>query len=215
MKKKYLAVLAGGVFIFVSGITNQTALAKDAQSNGQPFQELREAIENIELTPGPQGPQGETGPMGPQGPTGPAGADAEIQELQEIIDSICAIVDQVPIEQHPSFCPVPVECPCWPGVTVDEIATAFNNAIITDPICVDYPSLSYAGVGDNDDADPLMASLSSGGIHGCKVRGLLALTPDVWDYNQPDGWKLDLTYEEVQGCYADMKLVIQKSTVCH
>lgn len=39
-------------------------------------QEVNEAIQNIELTPGPQGPQGpqgEPGPQGPQGATGPQG----------------------------------------------------------------------------------------------------------------------------------------------
>lgn len=184
MKKKYLAVLAAGVFTLVSGITIQTAHAKDTQSNGKPFQELREAIENIELTPGPVGPQGETGPMGPtgptgadgidgapgadgavgatgptgpQGPTGPAGADADVQELTEIRDSICALIDQVPIAERPSFCPETVECPCWPGKTVDQIAQAFNSITMDEPMCFEnfygYPA---AAIADNYDGTPNM-----------------------------------------------------------
>ncbi len=50
-------------------------------SNGQPFQELWDAIfdlqqqiTDIELTPGPQGEIGPTGPQGPVGPQGPEGA---------------------------------------------------------------------------------------------------------------------------------------------
>lgn len=35
--------------------------------------DLREALAEIELTPGPQGPQGEKGPQGPQGPKGDKG----------------------------------------------------------------------------------------------------------------------------------------------
>ncbi len=40
---------------------------------GQPFQYLRELINQIRLTPGPQGPSGPQGPIGPAGAIGPAG----------------------------------------------------------------------------------------------------------------------------------------------
>ncbi len=40
---------------------------------GQPFQYLKNLMDQIRLTPGPQGPAGPVGPTGPAGPTGPEG----------------------------------------------------------------------------------------------------------------------------------------------
>ena len=45
----------------------------DASADAHP--DLREALAEIELTPGPQGPQGETGPQGPKGDKGDPGED--------------------------------------------------------------------------------------------------------------------------------------------
>ena len=55
---------------FVIGFLGGHALAKDTQNNGKPFQEIWDAIENVELAPGPPGPPGPEGPQGPQGESG-------------------------------------------------------------------------------------------------------------------------------------------------
>ena len=94
-KSMYL-VAASTVLLF--GYSSVTFADKNKDNhqykNGKPFSflqkqinEIKQDIDNIELTPGPQGPagpqgpKGETGATGPQGPkgdtgaTGPAGAD--------------------------------------------------------------------------------------------------------------------------------------------
>ena len=43
------------------------------KDHGQPFQYLRNLINQMRLTPGPQGPPGPAGPAGPVGPAGEAG----------------------------------------------------------------------------------------------------------------------------------------------
>ena len=45
----------------------------ESMAQGNPFDNLQNQIDNIQLTPGPQGPQGEVGPQGPQGDTGLTG----------------------------------------------------------------------------------------------------------------------------------------------
>ena len=67
------------VLAFVVGSILTGSLAY-AVPNGQPFQALWDAIDDlqgqidtIELTPGDTGPQGETGPAGSTGNTGTAG----------------------------------------------------------------------------------------------------------------------------------------------
>jgi microcystin-dependent protein len=56
----------GACLIFLLG-------AGAAQAQGNPFDDLQNQIDNIQLTPGPEGPQGEVGPAGPQGDPGPQG----------------------------------------------------------------------------------------------------------------------------------------------
>jgi len=82
-KMKYTSVFLVFVILAV-GVFASPASAKDTQNKGQPFEELwdaindlRAAIDEIELTPGPEGPQGEQGSAGPQGEQGPAGPQGE------------------------------------------------------------------------------------------------------------------------------------------
>jgi len=75
MKRIYLVTL---IFLFVLGSLSGPALAKDTQNQGKPFQELWNAIENIQLTPGPQGEQGKLGPQGEQGKLGPQGDQGKL-----------------------------------------------------------------------------------------------------------------------------------------
>lgn len=73
-RKTFLIVLP---ILLTLGLIVTPALAKENQTNGTPFQELWEAIQdlqaqinNIVLTPGLEGPQGPQGEPGPQGPPG-------------------------------------------------------------------------------------------------------------------------------------------------
>lgn len=83
MKKIVISVLV----MFILSIFAFSIVAKDTQSNGQGFNEIWDAlneikdgitslwvaIENIELTPGPEGPEGPQGDKGDAGPQGEEG----------------------------------------------------------------------------------------------------------------------------------------------
>ncbi|MCH7643834.1 MAG: collagen-like protein [Myxococcales bacterium] len=73
-----LTVVVAGFFGGISiARAADVALTTDGKIPGQPFVDLQQQIDNIELTPGPQGPPGPIGPTGstgPQGLTGDTGA---------------------------------------------------------------------------------------------------------------------------------------------
>ena len=84
MKIRYLIAVLAIILMSVVTVNAQ-------QSNGQPFeelwaaiQELSDRIDNIQLTPGqqgdpgPQGPKGDTGDAGPMGPAGPQGDTGDV-----------------------------------------------------------------------------------------------------------------------------------------
>ena len=72
MQRRILAVITAVVTVIFLGWTSVCSVsAKETQTNGKPFTELQDAIENIVLIAGPQ----EVGPISPQGQQGATGWD--------------------------------------------------------------------------------------------------------------------------------------------
>jgi len=82
-KMKYTGVFLVFVMLVV-GVFASPAFAEDTETEGRPFKalwdainDLWDAIEEIELTPGEQGPKGDTGATGLQGPKGDKGENGD------------------------------------------------------------------------------------------------------------------------------------------
>jgi len=158
---------------------------------------------------GEQGPKGEKGDLGLKGEKGDQGLKGEkgdqgppgiaLADVEKIQDAICKVYDQTGVTPRPDFCPAQVDCPCWPGVTVDQIVDGFETATdVDDPVCVVYPGQQVA-IGDNYDGDPLMQVLTIPGYYLCSVYGFTEVTPDAGD-----PWVAGLTAEQALRCYNDL-----------
>lgn len=162
---------------------------------------------------GPIGPQGSQGDQGPQGPAGADGADGlqgppgiSLAEIEEIQDAICDIFDQTSVTPRPDFCPETAECPCWPGVTVNDIIAALDAAVVVDrAYSVLGDPLGGAGsatIGDNDDAIPIMSAVIVPSDKGCKVFGTSGI-PNIPGGDQYT-FLVGISPEEAQQCAKDI-----------
>ncbi|MFH1726000.1 MAG: hypothetical protein ABII00_15440 [Elusimicrobiota bacterium] len=77
MNRQSLTILTAGLLTLGLTASVQAAPKNGVQPNGQPFNQIQEQIDTIELTPGPQGDTGPMGPQGDQGDIGPIGPQGE------------------------------------------------------------------------------------------------------------------------------------------
>jgi hypothetical protein len=105
---------------------------KDTQSNGQSFDEIWKAIENLQLqiknislTPGPQGPSGPQGVVGPKGDTGTCECPVSLEEFNTLKARVAALEGNT----NPAACTVGNVCTTGkPGIcSAGTITQCLNN----------------------------------------------------------------------------------------
>lgn len=141
-------------------------------------------------------------------------ADEDLQgqidsfDLEEIKTAICNIYDQTSVAPRPAFCPEPVACPCWPGVTPDQISTEFAAAAdVADPVFQLSPGY-VASIGDLDDGDPLLSAIIYAGSYACKAKGMgeIGIADTLNSDPNIDDWMVGLSYDQALRCYHDLEI---------
>ncbi len=224
MKKTLSAILIGFMMIATS-----TGLAfaehEDKFSKGKPFAKLQSQInalqaeiDAIQLIPGPEGPEGPQGSAGADGAPGEKGEQGiqgppgiTLTEIEDIQIALCNIFDQTAITPRPGFCPEPIDCPCWPGVTPQQLSDSLStNGGVIDP-AYQFSAGQVAFIGDNDDGDPMAGAFIIPGYYSCQMVGMEELAPNTssWDpeSQQYVPFLLGLTNDEASRCYNDIQIV--------
>ncbi len=146
----------------------------------------------------------------PGAPGTPGVAPADIEKIQE---AICEIFDQSAFSPRPDFCPEPVaECPCWPGITQDQIVAGLSAASVSDKVYSPLgDALGGAGavtIGDLLDGVPQLSAVNASGLgqFGCKVYGVptIADFPGGGTVDKPLPYKENISRKQAEACVKDI-----------